>query len=299
MKNKLLLSLIGGALLCASLLTVHAGSDALRSTGRYEISNKGRTVVLDAADLDYLQQSMSDLEYTYKSGTLTAIQGLQDVAVHNDLDLVEAEEATSLDFETYIDTITQSQDALLGDNIATAANLSSGYGAYIKGNYLHGTGADVNAAYAQGRSDGINYTSLKNNISYTYHQHINGAGAVVTVSPLYATSNPGGCYKAAGHTHNVTGTCGYYYTSHTHSGSCYHSETVTETHGGYSASEGTYYPERTVSYTVSVEHCGGQPLNSGAVYTCGYPVNTYVWGCGRTAGVTIDQAVIHFDKAAS
>lgn len=151
-------------------------------------------------------------------------------------------------------------------------------------------------------------------ISYTYHSHKKGDGTASSVT-LYQTTNPGGCYKSGGHTHNKTGTCSTKYTSHTHTSSCTYSVTYHGTmectsrdgeysyfkcnncgrtarsyDGGASTGWGMGHCDScaTRSYT-----CSGV-LNSGLTYACGSPVNTWVLGCGKSTS-SIDEAHIVFN----
>lgn len=118
--------------------------------------------------------------------------------------------------------------------------------------------------------------SLKSNasISYTYHVHKKGDGTKSS-GTLYTTSNPGGCYKVSGHTHNKTGTCATTNTpntyhvhlngatastvySATNPGGCYvaggHTHNATGTcASGYSYHEHTSACDYTVTYRGNME----------------------------------------------
>lgn len=172
--------------------------------------------------------------------------------------------------------------------------------------------------------------SLKSNasISYTYHAHKKGDGTKSS-STLYATSNPGGCYKAFGHTHNKTGTCGTKYTTHVHNGSCATKVVTTTTkcggpmnqisahdYGSFVARqyqcflcgtiirhEAARWEEMPPPLTVCTEDkvskqtvyaCNNAPLNTGMVYTCGSPTNTWTVQCGKSTS-SIDEAHIVFN----
>lgn len=166
------------------------------------------------------------------------------------------------------------------------------------------------------------------NIAYTYHKHKKGDGTLSS-GTIYSTTNPGGCYKGSGHTHDKTGTCSTKYTTHVHSSSCATKVvTVTTQCGGEvylldsndygsfvarryrcvrcgniwrqeaSGWEGLGDPitvcGRSISSPQTVYACNDAPLNSGKVYTCGSPTNTWTLGCGKSTS-SIDSAYIVFD----
>lgn len=319
MKNRFLASLIGGgAVLALSSLTVLAASSGrasnIKSYGVYNIqSQDGKSVTLDSADLVYLADEIDELETTYKGNLLSAIQSLTDVAKEMVLDKIPVSAASSVEYNTLVNAVKNSQKPHSGDTGATVDNISANKVAFVNGKYLVGNGNDVNSAYTQGYYDGVHYTVANANIEYVYHQHVNSSGAICTATPVYTTTNPGGCYVSGGHTHNVTGTCPWHYTYHVHTGSCPYSEKEHTVHctsrsNGYSYFAcdicdwtGSHYDGGASSgwgygphMTEKIYSCGNSPLNSGCAYDCGFYVNTWVIGCGRTAGVTIDSATVRF-----
>lgn len=304
MKNRFLASLIGGgAVLALSSLTVLAASSGrasnIKSYGVSCVTNdEGQSVLLDSSDLIYLANEIDDLEITYKGGLLSAIQTLPSVASNAGLSSTQQSQARDLNFASLCDVVKHSQDVSTG---TTANNLSRNYAAWINGTYVVGNGADNDAAYNQGYSEGYAHSVSSANIVYTYHQHVNGAGTIQSASTLYTTTHPGGCYVSAGHTHDKTGTCGY--TQNV--GKWYMVEEASWGDGswtklarcslcgathrwGQSCVDGQLVGNWDDSVTIGSTHCIG-----GKNYTCGYPVNTYVLGCGKTLA-TIEKAIITY-----
>lgn len=300
MHNKLLL-IAGGGILSLSLLTANAATTSraanLKSNGVYSIqSQDGKSVTLDSADLVYLADEIDELETTYKGNLLSAIQSLTDVAKEMVLDKIPVSAASSVEYNTLVNAVKNSQKPHSGDTGATVDNISANKVAFVNGKYLVGNGNDVNSAYTQGYYDGVHYTVANANIEYVYHQHVTGAGTLSS-GTLYAASSPGGCYVASGHTHDALFTCAktpVY--GHICDSSCHYVE-------GYSTPPATSYCTIHSYHPCEHEKPGyvdghwEHSSNTGIVgynYSCGYPTNTWVIGCGRTAGVTIDSATVRF-----
>lgn len=142
------------------------------------------------------------------------------------------------------------------------------------------------------------------NIEYNYHEHKKGDGALSS-STVYSATDPGGCYRGSGHTHNKTGTCS---TKQVPVGQCQWVTTGFKNQGYCSVTQ-TPANHRYVKCTVcgrrvdgGCTNCGSgmpdasQSVCSGTItqYTCGSPTNTWVIGCGKTTS-SIDSAYIVFD----
>lgn len=106
-----------------------------------------------------------------------------------------------------------------------------------------------------------------------------------SVSPMYTTTNPGGCYKASGHTHNKTGTCPT------------HQITVKDRHSVVTGCPRPNDPTAVVDYCTGCgkewgAHTGPSyhecSTHKETVYDCGSYTNTWVLGCGKKEGVSID-----------
>lgn len=175
-------------------------------------------------------------------------------------------------------------------NIAasTADNLSAGCAAWVDGQLLLGTGADNHAFYNMGYTDGYNAKIDGAYITYNYHKHVNGKNEVVNQSTIYSTTDPGGCFRAAGHEHNVTGSCSSYI------------KEVDNTHEHWVAGtwgDNIWCPHCGFCSTFEVgtngrwHHCVWH--GSQRVYNCGFPVNKWTIGCGKTIS-TIESASIVF-----
>lgn len=121
--------------------------------------------------------------------------------------------------------------------------------------------------------------------SYTkpvYHTHTGGNGGTI-----YSSTSPGGCYRAAGHTHNALGRCS---TTEV---------TVEERHSVVTGCPRPHDPTAVVDYCTgcgkewgahtgpSYHVCGSHKETR---YTCGSPTNTWVVGCGKNSS-TIDWYV--------
>lgn len=278
-------------------------------------SDGTKTVIFDKSDLDYLDGRIDAIEADVSTGKENLANALNPLGTNPSLGTPLSGTST---FNELMEAINHSQaipDKTIGESVsiatedyelaskvtgqtinsdtkisaATADNLSLGTSAWVDGSLLIGTSADnknyYNKAYTQGIADGLS----KVNVSYVYHKHIDGNGNLSS-SVLYTTTDPGGCYVSAGHTHNKTGTCGtaYSYQSHdawgritdNYSGSAAHQVCKGCGRGGYSWDNFNW---------------GAQcPTPVGSYYTCGNQINTWKIGCGKTEN-SIEQAIIHFN----
>lgn len=138
--------------------------------------------------------------------------------------------------------------------------------------------------------------SLQQNasIEYVYHSHKYGNGTAATSSIIYATTNPGGCYRNAGHTHNKTGTCSY--TTTTTNGPHYY--VATDHYDGNNVYKKCIYcGNGGYSYNNVHEGASGScsaNVSTTTTYTCGSPTNTWKINCGKTTS-SIDEAHIVFN----
>ena len=171
---------------------------------------------------------------------------------------------------------------------STADNLSAGCAAWVDGKLMLGTGADNRTLYNQGYTDGYNAKIDGAYITYNYHKHVNGKNEVVSQSTVYSTSNPGGCYRSAGHEHNRTGSC----PSHMESVDFTHEHWVSGTWG-----DNIWCPHCGFCSTFEIgthgrwHHCVF--YGEKRVYTCTFPANSWTIGCGKTTS-TIESANIVF-----
>ena len=120
------------------------------------------------------------------------------------------------------------------------------------------------------------------NIEYIYHYHHKSDGSASS-GTIYSLSNPGGCYRGAGHTHDAVGACPshtekeeYYYQS----GDC----------------PECWASALSMGYS-SLDEAGGCSghikIKEHTVYTCGEPTNTWKVQCGWRQG-EIEKAEIVF-----
>lgn len=284
MRSKLFRILMGGGILALVLpASVYAQTSSrasnLQSEGVYSVvSPTGKSVTLDSADLRSLANQIDLLEQEYKEGTVKALSKIGITVATTPLP----------SFDTLFQAISTSQTPKGNDVAATVDNLSEGVVAYVNGTYLQGNGNDVNTAYANGYSDGVDYAIGHANVEFVYHVHVNGDGDTVTAQTVYTTQNPGGCYIAAGHTHNMTGTCSYYTTPIRFCGAG-----CNWTHYDDSGIHNEWKCSNGHSRPAGENPCQKRVSGGDKVYTCGSPVNTYVLGCGKTTS-TIEQAIINF-----
>ena len=307
----LTVAVLAGIIGTAGMAQTDRRSANIKSKGIIDFENG--TTIIDASDFIYLADEIDLLEDTYKTETVNALNqigtfyNLDGTTTFNkDESTLSAANAAILPFSAITNGIIHSQSiptertysgTLPGETIetsgniaaATAANLSLGTAAWVDGELIVGTGADNNSYYTQGWADGFNKLMNGISINYKYHQHSDGNGNISTNTVIYSLVNPGGCYKANGHTHNKTGTCSYYdnpvvycgtacgWTNHDDSG----------IHNTWQCSNGHNRPES--------ESVCQQVISGGdRVYTCGRLINTYILGCGKTEN-TIESATIIFE----
>lgn len=155
--------------------------------------------------------------------------------------------------------------SVTGGTPASADELSEGTAAWVDGELLYGTGSANAEAYEAGYEAGYNketapyYDTASNNpyeIEYEIHTHVDGNGNAVTDDTVYSDTDPGGCYVAAGHTHDAVGTC----------------PTASVNRDGYDG--------KVTMYTCD-------PTNS-------VNVNTWVFGCGKDEN-TVEAITIYFN----
>lgn len=158
--------------------------------------------------------------------------------------------------------------------------------------------------YNRGYTNGYSKATGSARISYVYHQHVNGTGAVVTANTVYSTSNPGGCYVAAGHTHDATGTCGYHkvyaiplgeHNSCEHHGSGNRCAWVKCSECGR-VLDHFHVPKRDFADFLEGKLILEMDYCHHSSYTCGSPTNTWVLGCGKTTSTVIRATITYYDN---
>lgn len=315
--KKIIVALVTTAITLSGVigLTSSAQTDKrsanIKSKGIIDFQNGA--AVISSSDLNYLADEIDLLEDTYKTETVNA---LNQVGTFYKLDgtttfnpeesTLASSDASILPFSAITDGIINSQSipaertylgtlpggTEMNGNIsaATAENLSLGTAAWVDGELIVGTGADNNSYYNRGYADGYANVVDSASISYAYHEHKNGNNQVVTTSPIYATSNPGGCYKAAGHTHNATGTCSSTYIP---------GKTCGGEVGWVSGPSGTMDFQRCCSCGAlwsdsnNDGRCDAVTQAAQTIWHCGSPTNTWTIQCGKTEK-TIESATITF-----
>lgn len=166
-------------------------------------------------------------------------------------------------------------------------------------------------AYNNGYSDGQAKKSGPT-VKHQYHVHVDANGkSYANGTTLYATSNPGGCFVGAGHTHNACGACPYHTVYHPEEG---HDETYICSWRATGNVENAgmlgvcpYHP--TESYTW--EHWGGysaacghtettyvvdSPAWTETIYDCGSPTNTWRLGCGKSTSTIINTTLTFYPE---
>ena len=126
----------------------------------------GGKVVIDTSDFMYLANEIDELEAAYKMNTVAALNYMgtyymEDGSVTHDKskESLPVEYAVNLSFEEIYMGVLQSQSV---ENLATteeitgasADNLSTGTAAWLDGELVVGNGADNDASYKKGYSDG-------------------------------------------------------------------------------------------------------------------------------------------------
>lgn len=152
------------------------------------IDYAGGKVVIDASDLMYLANEIDVLEAAYKMNTVAALNYMgtyymEDGSVtHNKSEeSLPAEYAVNLSFEEIYDGVLQSQSV---ENLAiteevtgaSADNLSTGTAAWLDGELVVGNGADNDASYQKGYTDGIAAADARVNTSSASYQAGYNAG---------------------------------------------------------------------------------------------------------------------------
>ena len=176
----------------------------------------------------------------------------------------------------------------------TSDNITAGAAAWVNGQCIIGNGADNERAYQRGIADGNAGNSNDVKIQYTYHVHTGNSGKnpIPDGDVYYSTSNPGGCYAAEGHTHNMTGQCSQ--------------EKHIESTPGTPCTKDIVSTTETAGGVVGVCEFGHHSPNTSGicgvmqddeeietwVYTCGTPNNTWKINCGKSAGKTVEEATV-------
>lgn len=280
-----------------------ARRDNLRSKGI--INYKNGAAILDSSDLTLLADEIDNLESEYKANTVAALNDINtyfkiDSSVtHEQGESLSSTYANNLSFDGICNGILQSQsvDHLQATPII-ADNLTAGTAAWVNGTCIIGNGADNERAYKKGKEDGEDGDGEDIDMDYSYHIHRDGTGEEVTKDKerVYASSDPGGCYVPAGHTHNQTGSCPKVERMVTmESKTEYTRENGTKfwrakykcNHCGKTWTSSEYEESSSVPET--------QPCPDEPHYICGKATNTWKIGCGKENG-DIESVVITIRK---
>lgn len=161
-----------------------------------------------------------------------------------------------------------------------------GGGCYIIPSLHHHTGDSVNG--------GGCYTIPV----YHSHVYVDENGNIQPANPssptIYSLTNPGGCYVAAGHTHNATGTCPRIL-RHVSFYRDVHERDDNNNEGKYCiigrcpvCDNGNIHVHNS-NYQLLKKYYNGEILyyHCTPPYNCGSPVNTWVIGCGINSSVPI------------
>lgn len=267
----------------------------LRSHGIINYDN-GR-VTANAANLFALADGTDALGNAYATAICRA---LNEIGTYFDADgnvnyTAQTAEAIVLGCEQLAEGISQSQTVEhLSATPVTSANITAGAAAWVNGQCIIGNGADNERAYRRGIEDGTAENDGDVDIQYKYHVHTGNSGKdpIPDGDVYYSTDNPGGCYAAAGHTHDMTGQCSQ--------------EKRTEHIPGTPCTQGIVSIVETSNGIRGVCTFGHHSPNlSGAcgvmqdskdietwVYTCGTPNNTWRINCGKSAGKTVEEATV-------
>lgn len=254
-------------------------------TSRGTIDYDNGKVVVNAASLSALADGADALADSY---TAALCRALNMIGTFYDADgninhESQTTEPIALSCEQLVSGILQSQSV---DHTAaapiTAENITAGAAAWVDGRYIIGTGEDNEKAYKRGLKDGEDGEGDGILMERTRHVHRNGNGEEVRQGIFYSSNVQGGCYAAAGHTHDVGGVdCG----------TIYYGNTIVEK----GTTTDPAYPGRTV-YMAECFNCGADQTQLDIYRTwcseCGgikrqcndSPVNTWEIGCGMENG---------------
>lgn len=271
--------------------TVSASENKRRNliTSRGVINYDNGKVTANAANLFTLADQTDALANAY---TAAVYRALNDIGTYFDADgnvNHESQTAASLvlSCERLMEGILQSQSV---DHLPVAPviadNLTAGTAAWVNGQCVIGNGADNERAYQRGIKDGEEGNDDDIEIDYKRHVHRNGNGEEVTKKTVYASKNPGGCYRANGHTHDAVGTCpkdtvecSGFGGAIDHHPSCIDSGSDWGTDNGH------------IHCKAKCQVCGREVEDEYAKctytttsYTCNQSTNTWQIGCGKSAG---------------
>lgn len=271
------------------IVSASAGKRRSLITSRGAVNYDNGKVAYDAANLFALADKTDTLANAY---TAAACRALNDIGTYFDADgnvnhTSQTQEAVVLSCERLVEGILQSQSV---DHLAAAPviadNLTAGTAAWVNGRCIIGNGADNERAYQRGIEAGELGDDEDIAIECTRHVHRNGDGEEVTQKTVYASKNPGGCYKAHGHTHDAVGACP------TDIVKCSGYGGVIEHHPSCKDSGSDWGTDNDhVSCRAYCQVCGrevGAPYAkctyTATVYICNQPTNTWQIGCGKSVG---------------
>ena len=116
-------------------------------------------------------------------------------------------------------------------------------------------------------------------IAENYHQHTDGTQNT-TSTTIYSSTALGGCYVAAGHTHNKTKTCST--EKYTYTQKCGAKVKVVSDADGSVYAECTSCGKEWTADGNEPNYCPEAVTKTGTRYNCGSPINTWKMGCGKT-----------------
>lgn len=164
----------------------------------------------------------------------------------------------------------------LNDSLQLLAGSGSGY---VNNNIAPNGILSVKTLGGEGNSVGVSKT-------YNVHWHSGNGKSGATHSnsfpTMYSTSNPGGCYRDGGHTHDATSECPKH---HEHESACYSSCGCTSGNTGNGAGSPCSVCCHSGGHSNpcthrELTHCT-HSLNT---FDCGAYTNTWVIGCGYQHG---------------
>lgn len=164
----------------------------------------------------------------------------------------------------------------LNDSLQLLAGSGSGY---VNNNIAPNGILSVKTLGGEGNSVGVSKT-------YNVHWHSGNGKSGATHSnsfpTMYSTSNPGGCYRDGGHTHDATSKCPKH---HGHESACYSSCGCTSGNTGNGAGSPCSVCCHSGGHSNpcthrELTHCT-HSLNT---FDCGAYTNTWVIGCGYQHG---------------
>lgn len=258
-------------------------------TSRGVINYNNGKVSANAANLFTLADRTDALANAY---TAAVCRALNDIGTYFDADgnvnhESQTAESVALSCAHLAEGILRSQSV---DHLPAAPviadNLTAGTAAWVNGQCVIGNGADNERAYQRGFEDGESENDDDIDIEYTRHVHRNGNGEEVTKKTVYASKNPGGCYRANGHTHDAVGTCPKDTVECSGSGGAidHHPSCIDSGSGWGTDNEHIHCKAKCQVCGREVEDAYAKCTYTTTSYVCSQSTNTWQIGCGKNAG---------------